>query len=135
MRRALNGKSYACVILHIVVRPLFPGPLVDYKLVLTGMCACTGSVGREWEGQGVPLTAAKKSYSVEDITAALDDMIEDNELLRENARADYHGDPRPVSQPSRPSVSADEELDALSQALKGFPPKPKPVPGEEKDEE
>lgn len=87
------------------------------------------------EENGGTLTAAKKSYSLEDITAALDDMIEDNPLLRENASTDYgsregggagqHGS-REGGGARQLSVSADKELDALSQALKGFPPaKPK----------
>lgn len=102
--------------------------------------SCAGSVNRELDGeeQGT-LTAAKKSYSVEDITAALDDMVEGNELLRNNARAEYSKAAPPpgataAPPPSRPGISADEELDALTQALKGFPPKQKWGPDEEKDE-
>jgi hypothetical protein len=74
---------------------------------------------------GETLSPAKKSYSVEDITAALDDMIEDNDLLRENSRAENHADVA-APLPRQASVTAaDEELDALSQALKGFPPQQK----------
>ena len=83
-----------------------------------------GDMSRYGEnGGGEGLSPAKKCYSVEDITAALDDMIEDNDLLRENARTEYKepgGGAAPLTkQPS----AAGEELDALAQALKGFPPR------------
>ena len=90
-----------------------------------------GDQGVNGEGEG--LSPAKKSYSLEDITAALDDMIEGNEYLKENASfvgtaqsheaSATHTDPPQVA-------TADEELDALSLALKAFPPKPKPKPGQ-----
>lgn len=89
------------------------------------------------------MTSANKSFSVEDITAALDDMIEDSEYLRENAHADHGARPgaearRKMSglDAAQQSVgSADEELDALSLALKGFPPERKPnkLEAEEKE--
>ena len=76
----------------------------------------------EKEGEG--LSPAKKSYSVEDITAALDDMIEGDQYL-ESARAQGNGGGVvPEATPSSVGA-ADEELDALSQALKGFPKRPK----------
>ena len=79
----------------------------------------------EREGQGEGLTPAKKSYSVEDITAALDDMIEGDQYL-EGARAQGNGEGGVASEATPPSVgAAEEELDALSQALKGFPKRPK----------
>ena len=80
------------------------------------------------------MSPAKKTYSIEDITAALDDMIDDNPLLQGNAQANYsaggHG-AMAATPPSNSSLSADEELDALSQALKGFPPKQPRDPNKE----
>ena len=87
---------------------------------------CAGSGGEELsrgedEADGV-LSPAKKSYSVEDITAALDDMIEGSDVLRENEHAN-HKAMKETAERTHPSASADNELDALSQALRGFPPK------------
>ena len=53
---------------------------------------------------------AKKSYSVEDITAALDDMVQNNEYLNE---------PIPPTKGRTESAKKDE-FDALSMALQGF---------------
>lgn len=85
------------------------------------------------------ISPKKRSYSVEDITAALDDMIEGNELLHQNAQAEYGGvggssPGETAAQPTRVSISADDALDALGQALKGFPPKPKQDPEYEEEE-
>jgi len=54
----------------------------------------------------------KKSYSVEDITAALDDMVENNKYLNE---------PLPPATSTAPASKVQPELDALSKALQGFP--------------
>ena len=79
----------------------------------------------EREEQGEGLSPAKKSYSVEDITAALDDMIGGDQYL-ENACAQGNGEGG-VAPGITPSAvgPADDELDALSQALRGFPKRPK----------
>lgn len=53
----------------------------------------------------------KKSFSVEDITAALDDMVENNQYLNEEIDSKA---PLNVG-------SVREELDALTLALQGFP--------------
>ena len=74
----------------------------------------------EVQGEGTSL--AKKSYSVEDITAALDDMIEGDQYL-DHAQSSKGGGAA-AALLSTPSVgTAEEELDALSQALKSFPKK------------
>jgi len=71
---------------------------------------------------------------VEDITAALDDMIEENELLRENAHTNHTEEKRKVSAGVEPppgvvaGAAANEELDALGRALQGFPAKQPGVP-------
>ena len=84
----------------------------------------------------------KRSYSVEDITAALDDMIQEDHYLN-NDHNDIVPPPQgfssggaslmpAASEPSGHTVgNADDELDALSKALQSFPGKSEPEPGEE----
>ncbi len=67
-------------------------------------------------GEGGTSSLAKKSYSVEDITAALDDMVENNEYLNEKVPAARAPPTKPRSE-----SAAKDELDALSKALLGFP--------------
>lgn len=83
---------------------------------------CAGEMTRGEDGTDGALSPVKKSYSVEDITAALDDMIEGSDVLRENEHADHKAMKETVER-THPSVTADNELDALSQALRAFPPK------------
>ena len=77
-------------------------------------CLCS----LEENGEDV-VSPKKRSYSVEDITAALDDMIEENELLKETTQAKFDGGARAA--PAAPASG--DEFDVLGQALKGFPPK------------
>ena len=83
---------------------------------------------------GAPLSPKKKTYSVEDITAALDEIIVQDEYLRDNGTGgeDENILPPPVEYGEEMGVSmggasnksareaADEGLDALSKALQGF---------------
>lgn len=72
------------------------------------------------------LTSADKSYSVEDITAALDDMVQEDEFLKEADSSGLGGQGHSDKCPSveRPKVgTADDELDALTKALSAFPAK------------
>ena len=83
---------------------------------------------------GAPLSPKKKTYSVEDITAALDEIIVQDEYLRDNGTGgeDENILPPPVEYGEEVGVSvggasnksareaADEGLDALSKALQGF---------------
>ena len=63
-------------------------------------------------GEGKEGGLSKKSYSVEDITAALDDMVQNNEYINESL---------PPSKSAAPAATkAQPELDALSKALQGF---------------
>lgn len=90
------------------------------------MCAGGEEMSRGQDEVDGALSPGKKSYSVEDITSALDDMIEGNDMLRENEHANHKAmKEKERTHPSgtHPSVSAEDELDALSQALRGFPPK------------
>lgn len=64
------------------------------------------------------LTPAKKSFSVEDITAALDDMVSEDQYLQENA-----GKAKATPPVASDAGGTGDELDALSRALQGFPPK------------
>ena len=79
------------------------------------------------------LSAKKKSYSVEDITAALDEIIVQDEYLRDNDAdgvedilpppVEYgdDGDMAEVGDSNKTAQEvADEGLDALSKALKDF---------------
>ena len=83
--------------------------------------------------EGSPLK--KKTYSVEDITAALDELIVQDEFLRDDtAGGDDNILPPPVEYGEVEGVAvggdsgksaqqeADEGLDALSKALQGFTP-------------
>lgn len=80
------------------------------------------------------MSPEKRSYSVEDITAALDDMIQDDKYLAD--ANDIVPPPQgfsagasmmPKAEPSPPLLgNADDELDALSKALQGFKPEPEP---------
>ncbi len=56
----------------------------------------------------------KKALSIEDIAAALDDIIDENQYLKENSNGVTTNEPLPPS-------SAGKELDALTLALQGFP--------------
>lgn len=71
------------------------------------------------------LTPAKKSFSVEDITAALDDMVEGDVYLKENTRG---GGGTGGAKATPPAVSdakeTGDEMDALSRALQGFSGEP-----------
>ncbi len=84
---------------------------------------------------GAPLSPKKKTYSVEDITAALDELIVQDEYLRDNGTGggedenilpppvEYGEDVGvPMGGASKKSAqeAADEGLDALSKALQGF---------------
>ena len=77
---------------------------------------------------GAELSAKKKTYSVEDITAALDEIIVQDEYLRDNgASGDENILPPPieygddvVTSGKNAKEAADEGLDALSKALQGF---------------
>ncbi len=82
---------------------------------------------------GAPLSPKKKTYSVEDITAALDEIIVQDEYLRDNGTGGdenilpppvEYGEDVGVSMGGAPKKSAqeaaDEGLDALSKALQGF---------------
>ena len=86
------------------------------------------------------LSAKKKAYSVEDITAALDEIIVQDEYLRDDG-ADGNEDilPPPVEYEDDGGVAvggesgktaqdaADEGLDALSKALQDFTVAPGPA--------
>ena len=82
---------------------------------------------------GAELSPKKKSYSVEDITAALDEIIVQDEYLRDNGTSGEENIlPPPVEYGADVGMSvggasekgakeaADEGLDALSKALQGF---------------
>lgn len=83
------------------------------------MWLLTGSAGCDEVPEEI--SPAKKSFSVEDITAALDDMIEGNEYLRENAAITTSAAPVAAKATPPAESAAGEELDALSRALQGFP--------------
>ena len=73
------------------------------------------------------LDPVKKSFSVEDITAALDEMVEEDEYLnkkesREGQSAVVETKAAAPPPKATPPVVADE-MDALSRALQGFPGK------------
>ena len=77
-----------------------------------------------------PLTSAHKSYSVEDITAALDDMVQGDEFLNGVGEDVRMGRGDDVTVRGGASVAStdkvqvgttDEAMDALTRALSGFP--------------
>ena len=89
--------------------------------------------GSDLPPPGAELSAKKKTYSVEDITAALDEIIVQDEYLRDNGTSgDENILPPPIEYGADVGVSvggaseksaqeaADEGLDALSKALQGF---------------
>lgn len=71
------------------------------------------------------LNPAKKSFSVEDITAALDDMVDGDEYLQENSRLKNRGVVEAKATPAAPPATqgGGDGLDALTLALQGFPAK------------
>ena len=95
--------------------------------------------------EGKEPTLKKKTYSVEDITAALDEIIVQDEFLRDTSvSADENILPPPVdfgdtvgvamggASKKTPQQVADEGLDALSKALQGF--SAEAAPGNEDEE-
>ena len=70
-------------------------------------------------GEGI--SPAKKVYSVEDITAALD-MVDGSEYPKGNASyvPEAKGEVEPLSVSSGTVGLAGEEIDPLTQALQGF---------------
>ena len=94
--------------------------------------------------EGSPLK--KKTYSVEDITAALDELIVQDEFLRDNGTGGEENIlPPPIEYGEVEGVAlggdsgksaqqeADEGLDALSKALQGFTPATETAGGEEEE--